>query len=86
MSKRKLVRWFVDWTDSWNHEFHEAIEAKIHGEYKKMFPDGAADPDETIKGMRSFYYARLTTTATLLLAVVAIAISTISVVLSILHS
>ncbi|MFP3506915.1 hypothetical protein [Burkholderia sp. SIMBA_062] len=44
MGKRKLVRWFVDWTDSWNHEFHEAIEAKIHGEYKKMFPDGAAGP------------------------------------------
>jgi len=80
------VRWFVDWTDSWNHELHEAIEAKIQIEYKRQFPDGAVDPDTTIKAMRGFYYARMTTTATLLLAALAIAISTISVVVAILHS
>lgn len=28
MNKKRLVRWFVDWTDSWNREFHEAIESK----------------------------------------------------------
>lgn len=29
MYKRRIVRWFVSWTDSWNREIHEAIEANV---------------------------------------------------------
>lgn len=85
MYKRRLVRWFVDWTDSWNREFHEAIEAKIQAEYSRLFPNGAADPDATIKQMHNFYYARMTNTSTLLVAVLALTVSVIAVIVSAWH-
>lgn len=47
MYKRRLVRWSVNWTDSWNREFHEAIEAKVHAEFRQLFPEGAQDTEET---------------------------------------
>jgi hypothetical protein len=42
MDKKRIVRWFVDWTDGWNGEFHQAIEAKVQAEYSRMYsnPEG----------------------------------------------
>nr|WP_315595530.1 hypothetical protein [uncultured Cupriavidus sp.] len=84
MMKRKLVRAFVRWSDGWNREFHEAIEAKVHAEYKNSFP---ADRDieevaKTIEGMRSFYYSRMSATAGLLVAIVSLVVSLASLLVS----
>lgn len=70
MNKRQLVSWFVDWTDGWNHEFHNAIERKVMAGYKQYFPDGHENLEETdqrIKDMRTFYYGRMVATSTLLI-------------------
>ncbi|HEB3530047.1 TPA: hypothetical protein RZC51_001526 [Burkholderia cenocepacia] len=80
--KRCLVCWFVDWTDSWNREFHEAIEAKIQAEFQRQFPRGAEESDAMIEKMRSFYYARVTSTSTLLVAVAALIIAVLGIAVS----
>lgn len=80
--KRWLVSWFVDWTDSWNREFHDAIEAKIQAEFQRQFPRGAEDTDAMIEKMRSFYYARVTNTSTLLVAVAALIIAVLGIAVS----
>ncbi len=82
MFKRRLVRWFVDWTDSWNREFHEAIEVKVHAEFRRQFPDGAKDTEAMIEKMRNFYYARMTNTSTLLVAITAVVIAVLGVTVS----
>ncbi|WP_152603454.1 MULTISPECIES: hypothetical protein [Burkholderia] len=79
MSKQWFVRRFVDWTDSWNHEFHEAIEAKVQAEFRQLFPQGAENPDAMIEKMRSFYYARMTNTSTLLVAILALVIAVLGI-------
>jgi hypothetical protein len=81
MFKRRLVR-FVDWTDSWNREFHEAIEAKVQAEFRKLFPHGARDTDAMIEKMRGFYYARMTNTSTLLVAILALVIAVLGIAVS----
>jgi hypothetical protein len=77
--KRWLVRWFVDWNDSWNGEFHEAIEAKVQAEFRRQFPDGAQDTEAMIEKMRSFYYARMTNTSTLMVAILALVIAVLGI-------
>lgn len=91
MSRKKLARWFVDWTDSWNREVHEAIEAKIRAAYSSMYsnPEGGKvdieQMDKRMRGMRDFYYTRMTNTSMLLVAIVALAVSVWVLVVSILH-
>ncbi|KVD07868.1 hypothetical protein WM04_12260 [Burkholderia ubonensis] len=86
MYKRRIVRWFVAWTDSWNREIHEAIEAKVHAEFRAQFPQGLRNEEDTepmIERMRSFYYARMTNTATLLVAVSSVLVSFCALAVSI---
>lgn len=83
MNKKRLVRWFVNWTDSWNREFHEAIEANVQAEFRRLFPNGAKDTEAMIVQMRNFYYARLTNTSTLLVAIAAVVVSILALVASV---
>lgn len=86
MHKKRIVRWFVDWTDGWNRELHEAIEANVHEEFRKMFPQGLQNREESgpmIERMRSFYYARMMNSATLLVAVSSALVSLCALVVSI---
>jgi hypothetical protein len=86
MDKRRIVRWFVDCTDSWNGEFHDAIEAKVQAEFRKLFPNGLrdeTDPGPMIERMRTFYYARMTNTAMLLVAVASTLVSLCALAVSI---
>ncbi len=86
MNKRRIVRWFVDWTDSWNREFHQAIETKVLAEFSAQFPKGLRNEEDTepmIEKMRSFYYARMTNSAMLLVAVAATLVSFFALVVSI---
>lgn len=80
MYKRRIVRWFVSWTDSWNREFHEAIEANVQAEFRRLFPEGARDTEAMIEKMRSFYYARMTNTSALLVAILALLVSIVALV------
>ncbi|AOK14845.1 hypothetical protein WJ85_34540 [Burkholderia ubonensis] len=91
MDKKKLARWFVDWTDGWNRELHEAIEAKIQAAYSSMYsnPEGGKvdleQMDNRVREMRNFYYARMTNTSMLLMTIVALAVSVLALIVSILH-
>jgi hypothetical protein len=82
VNKKRVVQWFVRWTDSWNREFHEAIERNVQNEFKRMFPDGAKDTEAMIEKMRGFYYARMTNTSTLLVAIIALLVSFLALVVS----
>jgi hypothetical protein len=88
MYKRKLARWFVAWIDSWNRELHEEIEANIRAAYSSTYsnPEGGKVDlelmDKRMKGMRDFYYARITNTSMLLVSIVALAVSFVALVVS----
>jgi hypothetical protein len=80
--KKLLVNKFIDFTDGWNHEIHEAIEAKIKAAYKRDFSEGAKDPDGVIKRMREFYYQRMMTTASLIITIASLVVSIIALIVS----
>lgn len=83
MFKRKLVRAFLDWSSGWNSEIHDAIEAKVHEEYRRLFPNGARDVDETIGNMRNFYYGRISNTANLLVGILAVLVAFVALAVSV---
>ncbi|WP_020381337.1 hypothetical protein [Burkholderia gladioli] len=91
MSKKKMARKFVDWTDSWNRELHEAIEAKIQAAYSSMYSNSVGDKidlearETRLREMREFYYARMNNTSTLLVAVASLAVSAAALVVSLVH-
>lgn len=83
--KKKLVVWFVDYTEGWNYEFHEAIEKKVLAEFKKCYPENISDTavkEKTISNMRSFYYSRMTNTAMLLIAASSVLFSIIAIAIA----
>lgn len=82
MYKRRIVRALVDWLGDWNKEVHEAVEAKVISEYKRMFPEGAKDPTETLGKMRAFYYNGISTTANLVIAGLALLVAIASLLVS----
>ncbi|WP_413503685.1 hypothetical protein [Serratia grimesii] len=87
MLKTRVIRAFVDFTDSWNKEFHNAIEEKVLQAYRQLFPNLEShtpeERDERIKNMREFYYARMTNTAVLLLATFSVLVALIALLVSI---
>jgi hypothetical protein len=89
MDKKRIVRWFVDWTHGWNVEFHQAIEAKVQAEYSRVYsnPEGGTvdleQMDSRMRQMREFYYARMTNTAMLLVAASSTVVSLCALVASI---
>jgi hypothetical protein len=86
MLKQKIVRAFINFTNSWNKEFHNAIEEKVQQEYREQFTPGSEPLDkmeERIKDMREFYYSRMTNTAVILLATLSIVVALIALLASI---
>lgn len=82
MLKRTIVRKVLDWIDGWNREIHEAVELNVFAEYSRQFPNGAADSEATIKEMRTFYYSRMSSTAAILIAIIALFVSFIALLVS----
>lgn len=70
--KGTIVRRLVGLTDEWNSEIHNAIEQRVIAEHSQLFPPRPDDDNDKrqkrIEDMRAFYYARMSTTASLLLA------------------
>jgi hypothetical protein len=87
MLKKKLVRWFVGWTDSWNQEFHNAIEARVIKAHIDTYKDVEMpfeQRQEAVEKMRTFYYTRMVSTATLLLAVTSVLVALVALSVSLL--
>lgn len=80
--KRYIARKVVSWINGWNQEFHDAIEEKILAEYRQTFPPGLPAAGETLERMRSFYYTRLTGTATILLAIISVLVALVALVVA----
>ncbi|QYY30289.1 hypothetical protein K2O51_23250 [Cupriavidus pinatubonensis] len=83
MLKRRLVRTLVDWLGEWNNEVHEAIEAKVFAEHRRVYPDGDDNVAKTIEVMRTFYYNRMATTANVMIGAVAVLVALVSLVVSV---
>ena len=80
--KRTIVRKLEDMTHDRNSEIHEAIEVRIRQAYSEMIPKEARESQsavetsgEMLENMRTFYYSRMSMTASLLLAGTAVIIS-----------
>lgn len=87
--KRTIVRKLVDVTHDWNSEIHQAIEARIYPAYSEMIPKEVRESQssvdtsgEMIEKMRTFYYSRMSMTASLLLAGIAVIISVLALLVS----
>lgn len=89
MDKKRIVRSFVEWTDGWNREIHQAIEGKVQAEYSRMYSNPNGGPldleqmDSRMRQMREFYYARMMNSAMLLVAVSSALVSLCALVVSI---
>lgn len=84
--KRYLVNKAIVYIDSWNEVIHDAFEKRIFKEFDRSFPQGIQDDDErakTIERMRQFYYTRMMTTATTLLAVSSLIVSLVALIVAI---
>lgn len=82
MLMRRVARALVNWTDEWNQEVHEAVEAKVREEYNRSFPNGAKDARQTIEEMRTFYYGRMANTMNALIGGVAVLVAFVSLLVS----
>ncbi|SUX81010.1 Uncharacterised protein [Citrobacter youngae] len=83
--KERLVDKALTFTDGWNHVLHNAFEKRIVDEYKRSFPEGIVNEHERTKmleRMRQFYYTRMMTTATLILAVVSLLVSVLALLIA----
>lgn len=86
--KRTIVRKLVDVTHDWNSELHLAIEARINDVYREMISEEARESQsveascEMKDKMRTFYYSRMSMTASLLLTGVAVIISVLALLVS----
>lgn len=83
--KERFVEKALDFTDDWNLVIHNSFEKRIVAEYKRSFPDGIEDDNERTKmmeRMRQFYYTRMMTTATMILAVASLMVSLIALIIA----
>lgn len=82
--RRAVVRKILGFADGWNHEIHQAIEEKILENCKDTFPlhsnEDLLEHQERIREMRSFYYARISTTANLLIAAMALVVAVFALI------
>lgn len=84
--KRKLVRLVFNWTDEWNKEVHQAFEERVIREYHNSFPNCNDDEEKRAKriaNMRAYYTAGMTTTASLLLAAVALFVAFVALIVAV---
>jgi hypothetical protein len=85
--KRKIVRRLVGWTDDWNSEIHQAIEERVLAEFERAFPlrvgSDLKQRDERISEMRSFYYTRMSITASLLMAGAAFVVALVALAVTV---
>lgn len=79
-----MVRIILGFVDGWNREIHQAIEERVLKEYWCSFPsDEDIDLTQRQKrtsDMRSFYYARISTTANLLIAAMAFVVAVVALI------
>ena len=80
MRKRTIVDWCLSALDGWNTALHESIEHRVMANHHKTFPNGGAD--ELIERSREFYYGRMTTTANLIVAIIAMALGLVALIVS----
>jgi hypothetical protein len=71
------------WADGWNQEIHRAVEDNVFREHRLLFPEGSDGGGSEIDKMREFYYARLMTTANLLVTCVALLVAVTALLASI---
>ena len=87
--KRNLVRCLVRIIDGWNKEIHQVIEERVSLEHRRMFPPNADDDlevtDKRMQDMRAFYYARMSTTASLMIAAIALLVAAIAFLIAVLQ-
>lgn len=86
MNKERIVRAFVDFTDSWNHEIHNAIEKKVENAALQRFSKSTTsteDVDKETKKMREFYYSRMVNTAVLFMTCISILVSFIALIVAV---
>lgn len=83
--KERFVEKALDFTDNWNLVIHNSFENRILAEFRRSFPDGIQDDDEKTKimeRMRQFYYTRMMTTATMILAIASLMVSLIALLIA----
>jgi len=81
--KRVVVRLSLRWADGWNQEIHRAVEDNVFREHRRLFPGGSDGDGSMIDKMRTFYYARLMTTANLLVTCVALLVAVTALLVSV---
>ena len=84
--QRTVVRGFLKFTDRWNHEIHQAIEERVLESIRQDSPATGemdlAERQKAISERRSFYFARVCTTANLLVAAAALVVALVALVVS----
>lgn len=83
--KERIVEKAMTFTDGWNEVIHKAFEKRIVAEFQRSFPHGIVDEDERTKmmeRMRQFYYTRMMTTATIIVAIASLAVSLLALVIA----
>jgi len=86
--KTFIVSKSINFIEGWNSVIHSHIQQKVMAEQNKMYEHYYKPPtmDERIKDkerMESFYYARMLSTANLLMAAIAIFVAFVSLVFSV---
>lgn len=89
MFKKRCAKWFIGFTDSWNYEFHQEIEARVDAEYtwrlKQRLNPEKVSLDEMAaskKEMREFYYARMSNTASLIVSAASCVIAVVALLVA----
>lgn len=83
---KKLIRYIFNFTDSFNKEWHANIERKVIEEAKKLHSNNDMSieiRDEDIKKMREFYYARMSNSSNLLIAISSLFVSAVALTVAI---
>lgn len=85
--KKMVVKTLIDFTNEWNNEIHQAIEERVMTHSLQTFPPREDECPERrekqISDSRAFYYARMSTTASLLIAGAAFLLALIAILLTI---
>lgn len=82
--KQKIASAFVRFFHGWNESFHQAFEKQIQNEFKRSFPH-RLELDESVKimnRMRSFYYQRMMSTASILTAFASLFVALIALIIA----
>lgn len=71
--------------DKWNNALHHSFEDRIHAEYKRTFTQPTDDMDlveKRMQNMREFYYSRMMSTATIIVATTSLIASIFAIIIA----